>query len=218
MSTPHYDLGDWFSNNIPSWQSWLGHLVGKPNLRALEIGSCEGRSVLWLMDNVLTDPTCELDCVDPFEGAGWADSGIAATYAPLETAFRNFRGNIEQYGNRVTHYRMRSDAFLRDRIQPEWFLPEDFGKPVYDFVYIDGSHLASDVLSDSVLSWPLLKPGGTLIWDDYRWCEAGMELEDCPQPAINAFLSAHRKKLVRIPDALGAANPGWQVCVRKVSP
>jgi predicted O-methyltransferase YrrM len=204
---PHYDLGDWHSDNIPNWKAWLAHLVGKQNLRALEIGSCEGRSALWLMDNVLTDPSCILDCVDPFEGAGRADSGISATYAPLATALRNFEANIEPYGRKINHRRHRSDVFLPYAAR--------YREP-YDFIYIDGSHLASDVLSDSVLSWPLLKPGGVMIWDDYRWCEAGMELEDCPQPAINAFLSAYRKQLVRIPDVENAGNKAWQVCVRKL--
>jgi hypothetical protein len=31
---------------------------------------------------------------------------------------------------------------------------------MFDFVYVDGSHEACDVLSDSVLVWPMLKPQG----------------------------------------------------------
>ena len=38
----------------------------------------------------------------------------------------------------------------------------------YDLVYLDGSHMAADVLEDAVLSFPLLKPGGILIFDDYQ--------------------------------------------------
>ena len=36
-----------------------------------------------------------------------------------------------------------------------------------DLIYIDGSHLAKDVLSDAILSWKLLKPSGVMIFDDY---------------------------------------------------
>lgn len=37
----------------------------------------------------------------------------------------------------------------------------------YDLVYIDGSHVASDVLEDAVLAWQLVKIGGFIIFDDY---------------------------------------------------
>jgi hypothetical protein len=37
----------------------------------------------------------------------------------------------------------------------------------YDFVYIDGSHLASDVLEDAVLSWAVVQVGDMIIFDDY---------------------------------------------------
>jgi hypothetical protein len=33
----------------------------------------------------------------------------------------------------------------------------------------DGSHRARDVLEDAVLSWPLLKVGGIMLFDDYLW-------------------------------------------------
>ena len=36
----------------------------------------------------------------------------------------------------------------------------------FDLNYIDGSHTANDVLEDAVLSWPMLKEGGTLVFDD----------------------------------------------------
>ena len=39
----------------------------------------------------------------------------------------------------------------------------------FDLIYIDGSHESADVLSDSLFSYNLLKPGGVLIFDDYEW-------------------------------------------------
>lgn len=38
---------------------------------------------------------------------------------------------------------------------------------VADFVYIDGSHVEGDVYRDLEAYWELLKPGGSLIADDY---------------------------------------------------
>ena len=39
----------------------------------------------------------------------------------------------------------------------------------YDIVYIDGWHSAFGAMADGVMSWPLLKVGGVMIFDDYLW-------------------------------------------------
>jgi predicted O-methyltransferase YrrM len=39
----------------------------------------------------------------------------------------------------------------------------------FDFIYIDESHQAADVLSDLTLSFPLCKIGGLITCDDYMW-------------------------------------------------
>ncbi len=39
----------------------------------------------------------------------------------------------------------------------------------YDFVYIDASHIAKEVLMDTVLACELLMDNGILIFDDYDW-------------------------------------------------
>ncbi|KAF2420707.1 hypothetical protein EJ08DRAFT_529646 [Tothia fuscella] len=38
----------------------------------------------------------------------------------------------------------------------------------FDFIYIDGSHVALDVLSDAVPCWPMLDVGGMLAFDESR--------------------------------------------------
>jgi predicted O-methyltransferase YrrM len=42
----------------------------------------------------------------------------------------------------------------------------------FDFIYVDGSHQAPDVLSDAVLSFTLLKRNGVIAFDDYLWQES----------------------------------------------
>jgi predicted O-methyltransferase YrrM len=37
----------------------------------------------------------------------------------------------------------------------------------FEFIYIDGSHQAPDVISDAILSFHLLKSGGVIAFDDY---------------------------------------------------
>ena len=51
---------DWFSHNIPQFEPFLGHLKGKP-CRLLEIGTYEGRSALWLAENIATHPLSSVE-------------------------------------------------------------------------------------------------------------------------------------------------------------
>jgi Methyltransferase domain len=65
-----YDFtGDWFSWNIPVWEKVLSPYKGKAGVRYLEIGAYEGRSAVWMLENVLTNPTASLTAIDIFDGS-----------------------------------------------------------------------------------------------------------------------------------------------------
>jgi predicted O-methyltransferase YrrM len=51
----------------------------------------------------------------------------------------------------------------------------------------DAGHLAADVYSDAVLTWPLIVRGGLIIFDDYLWDGSPSPLE-MPKRGIDAFL------------------------------
>ena len=54
---------DWFSHNAPTWAALLSRL-GKVQ-RILEIGSYEGRSATWFMENAFrNDAEGEIVCID----------------------------------------------------------------------------------------------------------------------------------------------------------
>ena len=57
---------DWFTPHIPIWEKVLSPLKGKPDIRYLEIGVFEGRSSLWIAENILTHPSSHLTVIDPF--------------------------------------------------------------------------------------------------------------------------------------------------------
>jgi len=40
---------------------------------------------------------------------------------------------------------------------------------LFDFIYVDGSHVAKDVLTDACMAWPMLTVGGVMCFDDYGW-------------------------------------------------
>jgi len=154
---------DWFTQHIPTWEEILGHLKGKPNIHYLEIGVWEGRSFIWMLENILTHPTAKATCIDIFPGQVKED----------------FLANLKIGGflEKVTVIIGRSQIRLRD-------LPINS----VDIIYIDGSHTAKDVLIDAVYSWQLLKTGGIMIFDDYRW-KRDLPVESRPKIAIDSFIA-----------------------------
>jgi predicted O-methyltransferase YrrM len=84
----------------------------------------------------------------------------------------------------------------------------------FDFVYVDGSHQAPDVICDAILGFKLLRVGGVMAFDDYLWAEnlpTGIDPIRCPKPAIDAFTNLYCRK-VRILQA-----PLYQLYVQKVA-
>ena len=152
---------DYTTRNIESWREMLSPLAGKPNIRALEIGTFEGRSAVWLFENVLTDPSSSITCIDIFNGA-------------YEL---NFDRNMKPFGSRVKKIKAPSQVALRGLAFEN-----------YDFAYIDGSHAAKDVLIDAVLTWDLVKPDGLIIFDDYEWAGKFNGEAFTPKIAVDAFL------------------------------
>lgn len=137
---------NWFEHNIPHWQRWLGDLAGRAGLRALEIGSFEGRSTQWLCEHILTADDARIDCLDLF-----AADPVYGDY------IERFRANTAPHAHKIREYPGYSFDSLRKVEGP------------YDIVYIDGWHSAFGALSDGVMSWPLLNVGGVMIFDDYLW-------------------------------------------------
>jgi predicted O-methyltransferase YrrM len=137
---------NWFEHNIPHWERWLGDFRGRPGLRALEIGSFEGRSTLWLCEHILTADDSRIDCLDLF-----ATDPVYGDY------HARFRANTAAHAHKIREFPGDSFTGLR-RVEGG-----------YDIVYIDGWHSAFGALADGVMSWPLLKVGGVMIFDDYLW-------------------------------------------------
>jgi predicted O-methyltransferase YrrM len=187
---------DWFSHNIAVWQRHLSHLAGRPGLRGLEIGSFEGRSAVWLLRNVLTHPTARLECIEWFAGV-WEWDGQVVDMAAVERRFdHNIR--VANAEGRVTKIKQVSRVALRTR-------PLDS----YDLIYIDGSHLAADVLEDAVLCFGALKTGGVMIFDDYQLMRDHQL--DVPKLAIDAFLDVYRGRYDLV-------HTDYQVIIRKTAP
>jgi predicted O-methyltransferase YrrM len=185
---------DWTTPHVAEWEKQLGFLRGRPNIQGLEIGCFEGRSSLWFLENVITGDHCSITCVDSFEGGD--DQKKYGT--KLEGLSERFYRNVTQeiLKGRLRCIPMKSRAAF-NRLAGQRFV----------FIYIDGSHLAPDVLDDSINAWALLNPGGILIWDDYGW-NLDPDEYNRPKKAIDAFVEVFKNHLEVL-------HVGWQYIVRK---
>ncbi len=171
---------DWFDYHRGHLTNALAPFRGQPGVRMLEIGAYEGRSTVWFLEDLLTGEGSHLTSVDTWEGSAENDPGA------MRAVWERFRTNTEEYvaSGRLTVVVSRSQPFLAGQIARGETAPGQ----CYHVIYIDGSHAAPDVLSDAVLCWALLEPGGVMVFDDYIW--SGMTTEqERPRFAIDSFLA-----------------------------
>jgi hypothetical protein len=185
---------DWFSRHIPVWEQLFRHLKGRP-ANILEIGSYEGRSTVWLCENVLTHPEATIACIDLFSGDGTQDYGASQQRAIKD----RFVANTRRHAEKIRMIEGASGDKARGFPREETF----------DAIYIDGSHKSWHVLEDAVLSFPLLKTGGIMLFDDYEGGDtASLQY---PHLAIDAFLGIHA-------DSVRVVHRGYQLALQKISP
>ncbi|MFM7107088.1 MAG: class I SAM-dependent methyltransferase [Planctomycetaceae bacterium] len=162
----------WFLRHVPMWLAIFKRqgLAGRRGIRVLEVGSWEGLSCRFVLDQLAGSV---ITCVDTWEGAD-EHVGRADALDELEARFDH---NTRRYGDRVVKWKGTSQAYFAACTPRECF----------DLVYIDGSHRADDVLVDAVLGFEALAVGGVMILDDYLWKYYDRP-GDNPGAAINAFL------------------------------
>ena len=162
-----------FTRHIPTWEPFLSQLERRA-ARILEIGSFEGMSACYFLWRL---PDAHVTCVDSFAGS----SGIGAVGEDLSEVERTFDRNVSLVDDkRVRKVVGDSGRVLFDLVSE--------GER-FDVVYVDGSHLALDVLVDASLSWHVLVRGGVVIFDDYHWEFLGEGRLVRTAPAIDAFLA-----------------------------
>lgn len=195
---------DWFS-----WapQVWTQLIPMLPERKAfLEIGSFEGRSTVWIIENMMEDGGY-IDCIDTWGGGEEHSNG------EMSGAEARFDHNIElvlrKYADETGARRWVAKCKGTSTRRLADFLSGELGagQDSYDFIYIDGSHVARDVLTDACMAWPLLKPKGIMVFDDYMWGEP-RDILHRPKPAIDAFTNLFAEEL-------NIVHVGYQLVVQK---
>jgi predicted O-methyltransferase YrrM len=185
----------WFEAGEQTWPTIFAQMPVRK--RFLEVGSFEGRSSVWLFENALEDGG-ELVCIDTW-GGGEEHGGL-----DMGAAQKRFIANIElakeKHPNRsIAAYKGTSTQYLAQ-------LLANYRDP-FDFIYIDGSHIARDVLTDACMAWPLLKKDGVMIFDDYLWGDT-RDILHRPKLAIEAFVNLFAEQLQ-------VTHVGYQLVLQK---
>jgi predicted O-methyltransferase YrrM len=150
------------------WPAILNSYRGLPNMRYLEIGVSEGCSLIWMLQNIFTHSSSRADVIDNF-------------FDKTQNILRKNLGGF-QLRRKVSIYKGESSVVI-PKLDRQ-----------YDVIYIDGCHCPAHILSDSVMSWAKLKPGGLMIFDDYQ-LESQHQVHNSPKIAVDAFVDCFRPDL-----------------------
>ena len=174
---------DWFSHNISGIQGLYKNREKPMNI--LEIGCFEGRATCWFLQNLLPEHG-EIVCIDTFMGG-------------LEHEKMDFSGTREAFTNNTNEAKRPSqNVELLDCESYVGLSNLISEKRKFDLIYVDGSHTASDVLSDACMSYHLCDKGGIILFDDYLWQPEAHPLIT-PKMAIDQFaLMFHGRVALRM--------------------
>lgn len=180
-----YDFSaDWFSKNTATWAEIFSEVIPGTK-RLLEIGSYEGRSTVWLIENVLAKGG-SIHCVDTWEG------GIDYNGVRMDAVERRFDANVKAALKKAKKARLTKLKGNSATLLCELIASGMAG--VFDFVYVDGCHQAPDVLTDIVHAFHLCRAGGVIACDDYLWKQEE-HLTYSPRLAIDSFAHCFHGKV-----------------------
>jgi predicted O-methyltransferase YrrM len=168
------DYPNWFNHTAKA--NFEKFLTKKDGLVALQLGVYTGDASLWMLQNI---PNIKLTDVDTWQGSD-EDEHKAMDF---DDVYKTYLDKIKDY--KVDVRRTTTVGYLLAQYGCDRPLGEH-----WDFIYIDADHTTIGVILDAELSWPQLKAGGIMAFDDYTW---GPELppELTPTLGIDLFLARH---------------------------
>ena len=172
------DYPNWFEVTAKqNFQRFLTPLAGQDRLRFLQLGAFTGDASVWMAKNILTAPSSLLTDIDTWEGSDEPDHESM----DFRDVFITYLKKIRPYKN-IHHIQWSTLKYLM----------RDHSYPHFDFIYIDADHTTVGVILDAELSWPNLKSGGIMAFDDYTWGHESGDPRLAPQVGIDLFLHRHQ--------------------------
>jgi predicted O-methyltransferase YrrM len=198
----HQFTTTWFQGTgKANWDQLLPQLDPR---RILEVGCYEGASTCYLIERATRAAKVEIHCVDPWAGNLHYGDDI---FKVEQRWLHNTALSMSRVGDRVQLHRHKA---FSDQVLPRMLA--DGMKGYFDFIYIDGSHAAVDVMFDAVLAFRLLRVNGLIAFDDYLWRPKDKPVGDpteSPKLAIDAFTNTYAHKIKIVP------APLYQLYVQK---
>lgn len=173
------------------------------SLEILEIGSFEGQSCIWFLENILHKfaKDSSIKCVDHFKGSNEHSA------SEVKSLYARFNSNIRAYVSKYNDEKRQVSVIQSDSINALSFLCEP---KHFQMVYIDGNHEAMNVFTDAVLAFRLLVDNGIMIFDDYQWTPPEHKENPLLSPrwGIDKFLKLYEDKIEIL-------HKGYQVIVKR---
>ncbi|MBD2020676.1 glycosyltransferase [Leptolyngbya sp. FACHB-36] len=168
IATSGYEFTlDNFSKHVKDWEQYLSQIAQASTLKVLEIGSQEGQTACWLLDNLLIQEAARITCIDAFDELSQSEK---------------FDFNIEKSGSaqKVRKMAGRSHDILRSLIPNS-----------YQLLHLNSKDAASSILESLMLAWRLIQVRGVLVLAAYE----GTTDSKASKAAIEAFRGIFHQKV-----------------------
>jgi predicted O-methyltransferase YrrM len=199
--------------NYTFTQNWFGSedlekflFPNSDKIDMLEIGSFEGKSTFWFLENILLNNESTITCIDPW-----------TSYTQNEDSFNTYGKDDAQFHFRKTAFGLFMQNLKLSELEHKVIIKEGMScdelpkliteQKQYDIIFIDGNHTSPFVLTDAVMSWYLLKKGGMIIFDDYMWGD--IKSTNSPKIAVDSFMMNFKNYIETI-------SVGWRMVIKKI--
>jgi hypothetical protein len=183
-----------FLNIIQYFNQTYRKVLSGDKIKILEIGTYTGIS---LINIIIMIPNSNGIGVDKW--SSYNENNLLENMDTLNVE-KSFYKNIHTFGlqDRITGLKEDSTNALISFIK---------NKNMFDFIYIDGSHLLLDCYSNLILAWNVLEKGGIIAIDDYLYKKDTILYS--PFEAVNHFLKCYEGKY-------NLLNKGYRVFLQKI--
>lgn len=146
---------------ISDFETWILCNLAREAERIFELGTCTGKTTYLLAANSLAQ--CEIVTITlspsdlPSYKSESGDDHSAKFSAARESQFTKFVYSGSPVEQKITQLYGDSKEFNEAPYEG-----------AFDLIFVDGSHARSYVESDSRKALRMVRPGGVIIWHDYR--------------------------------------------------